>query len=63
MQNDIIKIYEAVKKIKRIKPSQKLIIKAKDSLIASPTNRSMTVAEYFQKTFFKNKQPIRAIYH
>ena len=62
MQNDNTKMYEAVKKIKRLKPSQKLLIKEKDELTANPTEQSKIVAEYLKKSFSKNKQSIEP-YH
>ena len=57
MQNDNTKMYEAVKKIKRLRPSQKLLIKGKNGLIANPAERSKIIAEYFKETFYKNKRP------
>ena len=54
-------MYDALKKIKRLKPPQKLLIKGKDGLTANPTEQRKIAAEYFKKTFYTNKQPIRAI--
>ena len=60
MQNDNTKMYEAVKKIKRLRPPQKLLIKRKNGLTVNPAEQSKTIAEYFKETFYKNKQ-LRAI--
>ena len=57
MQNDNTNIYEAVKKIKRQKPPQRLLIKRRDGLTANPTEKSKIVAKYLKKTFYKNMQP------
>ena len=61
MQNDNTKVYEAGKKIKRLKRPQKLLMKGKDGLTANPTEHSNIFVEYFTKIFNKNKQPIRAV--
>ena len=57
MQNDNIKMYEPVKKIKRLRPPQKLLIKGKNSLTTNPAEQGKITAEYFKETFYKNKQP------
>ena len=38
-QNDNNKIYKAVKKINRLKPPLKLLIKGRDSLTTNPTKQ------------------------
>ena len=50
-------MYEAVKKIKRLRPPQKLLIKGKNGLTANPAEQSKIIAEYFKETFYENKQP------
>ena len=55
--NDSTKIYEAVKKIKRLRPPQKLLMKGKNGLNANPAEESKIIAEHFKKTFYKNNQP------
>ena len=57
MQNDNIKMYEVVKKIKSLRSPQKLLIKGKNSLTANPKEQSKIIAEYFKETFYKNKHP------
>ena len=61
MKNDNTKMHEAVKKIKRLRPPQKLLIKRKNSLIVNPAEQSKIIAEYFKETFYKNKQPRKII--
>ena len=60
LQNDNTKMYEAVKKIKHLRPPQKLLIKGKNGLTANPAEQSKVIAEYFKETFYKNK-PQRTI--
>ena len=57
MQNDNTKMYEAVKKIKHLRPPQKLLIKGKSGLTTNPAEQSKIIAEYFKEMFYKNKQP------
>ena len=61
MKNDNTKMYEAVQKIKRLRPPHKLLIKGKNGLTANPTEQSKIIVEYFKETFYKNKQPITII--
>ena len=49
-------MHEAVKKIKHLRPPQKLLIKGKNGLTANPAEQSKIIAEYFKETFYKNKQ-------
>ena len=46
-KNDTIKIYEAVKKIKRLAPKEKLIIKTKERLTSNKKKQSKIIAKYF----------------
>ena len=57
MQNGNTKMYEAVKKIKHLRPPQKLLMKGKRGLTTNPAEQSKIIAEYFKETFYKNKQP------
>ena len=50
-------MYAAVKKIKRLRPPQKLLIKGKNGLTTNPAEKSKIIAEYFKDTLYKNKQP------
>ena len=56
MQNDNTKMYEAVKKIKCLRPPQKLLMKGKNGLTANPAEYSKIIAEYFKEMFYKNKR-------
>ena len=60
MQNDNTKMYEGVKKIKHLRPPQKLLLKGKNTLTANPAEQSKIISEYFKEIFYKNKQ-IRTI--
>ena len=55
MQNDNTRMFEEVKKIKRLRPPQKLLIKGINGLTANPAEQSKIIAEYFKETFYKNK--------
>ena len=57
MQNDNTRMYDAIKKIKRLRPPQKLLIKGKSGQTAKPAEQGKIIAEYFRETFYKNKQP------
>ena len=57
LRNDNTKMYEAVKKIKHLRPPQKLLIKGKSGLTTNPAEQSKIIAEYFKEMFYKNKQP------
>ena len=51
-----------LKKIKHLKPPKKLLLhERKNGLIVNRTEQNRIVAEYFKNTFYKYKQPIRAI--
>ena len=57
MKNENNKMCEVVKKIRHLRPPQKLLIKGKDGLTANPAEQSKIIAEYLKETFHKNKQP------
>ena len=57
LQNYNTKIYEAVKKIKHLRPPQKLLIKGKNGLTANTAEQSKIIVECFKEMFYKNKQP------
>ena len=57
MQNDSTKMYEAVKKIKHLRPRQKPLIKGKNGLTTNPGEQSKIIVKYFKETLYKNKQP------
>ena len=49
-------MYEAVKKIKHLRPPQKLLIKGKNGMTANPAEQSKIIVEYFKEKFYNNKQ-------
>ena len=53
-ENDIMKMYEAVKKIKRLAPKEKLIIKRKEGLTSNEKKQSEIIAKYFENIFYTN---------
>ena len=57
MKNENNKMREAVKRIRQLRPPQKLLIKGKNGLTANPAEQSKIIAEYLKETFHKNKQP------
>ena len=57
MQNGNTKMYETVKKIKHLRPPQKLFIKGQNGLTADPAEQSKMIAECFKEMFVKNKHP------
>ena len=61
IENDNNKKYETTKKIKSLKPPNKLLIKGQDGLTADPTEQNRIVVEYFKKTLYKNKPTISEI--
>ena len=46
-ENDTMKMYEAVKKIKRLAPKEKLIIKTKEGRTSNEKKQSEIIAKYF----------------
>ena len=57
MKNENNNMREAVKRIRQLRPPQKLLIKGKNGLTANPAEQSKIIAEYLKETFHKNKQP------
>ena len=57
MKNENNKMREAVKRIRQLRPPQKLLIKGKNGQTANPAEQSKIIAEYLKETFHKNKQP------
>ena len=57
MQNDNTKMYEAVKKIKRLRPPRKLLIKGKNDLTANLAGQSKIIVQYLKRRSIKiNRQ-------
>ena len=54
LHNDNTKMYEAVKKIKLLRPPQTLLIKWKNGVTVNTTEQSKIFAEYFKEMFYKN---------
>ena len=54
-------VWSGIKKIKHSRPPQKLLIKGKKGLTAIQAEQSKIIAEYFKRTFYKNKQPTTII--
>ena len=57
LQNDNTKTYEAIKKIKYLRPQQKLLINGKHGMTANTAEQNKIIAEYFKEMFYKNKKP------
>ena len=49
-------MYEAVKKIKHLKPSQKLLIQGKNGLTANPAEQSKIIADLKRRPIKINNQ-------
>ena len=60
-ENDTMRIYEAVKKIKRLAPKEKLIIKTKEGLTSNEKMQSEIVAKYFKNIFYTNATPVQNV--
>ena len=56
LQNDNTKMYEAVKKIKHLRPPQKLLIKGKNGLTANPAEQSKIIADLKRRPIKINNQ-------
>ena len=56
-----MKIYEAVKNIKRLAPKEKLIIKTKERLTSNEKKQSKMIAKYFENVFYINASPIQNV--
>ena len=55
-ENDTMKMYEAVKKIKRLAPKEKLIIKTKEGLTSNEKKQSEIIAKYFCcRSYYKHR--------
>ena len=60
-ENDTMKMYEAVKKIKRLAPKEKLIIKRKEGLTSNEKKQSEIIAKYFENIFYTNGTPMQNV--
>ena len=60
-ENDTMRMYEAVKKIKRLAPKEKLIIKTKEGLTSNEKMQSEIVAKYFKNIFYTNATPVQNV--
>ena len=60
-ENDTMKIHEAVKKIKRVAPKEKLIIKTKEGLTSNKKKQSEIIAKYFKNIFYTNATPMQHV--
>ena len=60
-ENDTMKMYEAVKKIKRLAPKEKLIIKTKEGLTSNEKKQSEIIANYFENIFYTNATPMQNV--
>ena len=60
-ENDTMKMYEAVKKIKRLAPKEKSIIKTKEGLTSNEKKQSEIIAKYFKNIFYTNATPMQSI--
>ena len=55
-------MYEAVKKIKRLAPKEKLIIKTKEGLTSNEKKQSEIIAKYFKNIFTQTQHQCRTYY-
>ena len=60
-ENDTMKMYEAVKKIKRLAPKEKLIIKTKEGITSNEKKQSEIIAKYFKNIFYTNATPMQNV--
>ena len=60
-KNDTIKMYESVKKVKRLAPKEKLIIKTKEALTSNEKKQSEIIAKYFENIFYTNATPMHNV--
>ena len=60
-ENDTMKMYEAVKKIKRLAPKEKLIIKTKERPTLNEKEQSEIIAKYFKNFFYTNAKPMQNV--
>ena len=54
-------MYEAVSRIKRLAPKEKLIIKTKEGLTSSKKKQSEIIAKYFENIFYTNATPMQNV--
>ena len=60
-QNDSMKMYEAVKKIKRLAPKEKLIIKTKEGLTSNEKKTVRNHSKILRKHFSTNATPMQNV--
>ena len=60
-ENDTMKMYEAIKKFKRLAPKEKLIIKTEEGLASNEKKQSEIIAKYFENIFYTNATPMQNI--
>ena len=60
-ENDTMKMFKAVKKIKRLAPKEKLIIKTKEGLTSNEKKQSEIIAKYFKNIFYTNATPMQNV--
>ena len=53
-----MKMFEAVKKIKRLTPKEKLIIKTKGGLTSNEKKQSEIIAKYFEEICCTDATPV-----
>ena len=54
-------MYEAVKKIKRLTPKEKLVIETKEGLTSNEKKQSEIIARYFENIFYTNTTPMQKV--
>ena len=54
-------MYEAVKKIKRLTPKEKLITKTKEGITSNEKKQSEIIAKYFKNIFYRNATPTQNV--
>ena len=55
------RMFQAVKELQRMKPSQPLLVNDGEGLTAEPEQQTKIIAEYFKGTFFKNAEQMPEI--
>ena len=53
-----MKMHEAVNRIKRLAPKEKVIIKTKEGLTSNEKKQSEIIAKYFENIFYTNATPM-----
>ena len=56
-----MKMYEAVRKIKRLAPKEKLIIKTKEGLTSNEKKQSEIIVKYLKNIFYTNATPMQNV--